>query len=65
MQMSDLALIKNLDGFPAAFVRFQGAGNLVVCVNAQFRTVTRDYWRSLPIYQEGTLALSNHDRLSG
>jgi hypothetical protein len=61
--MSDLTLIKNLDGHPAAFVRSKGADKLIVCANSEFRTVTRDYWRSLPLYQGGPLALSNLDRL--
>jgi hypothetical protein len=53
--MSDLALIKNLDGYPACFVRFEGAGNFVVSANGQFRTVSRNLWHSLPVYQEGAL----------
>jgi hypothetical protein len=50
--MSDIGLIKDLDGFPASFARFEGADKLVVIANGQFRTLTRKAWRSLAIYQE-------------
>jgi hypothetical protein len=50
--MSDIGLIKELDGFPASFARFEGADKLVVIANGQLRTLTRDDWRSLPIYRE-------------
>jgi hypothetical protein len=62
--MSDLALIKNLDGYPACFVRFEGAGNFVVSANGQIRTVSRNFWVTLPVYQEGALVMSLRDRLS-
>jgi hypothetical protein len=62
--MSDLALIKNLDGYPACFVRFEGAGNFVVSANGQIRTVSRNFWVTLPVYQEGALAMSLQGRLS-
>jgi hypothetical protein len=50
--MSDIGLIKDWDGFPASFARFEGADKLVVTVNGQLRTLTRDHWRSLAIYRE-------------
>jgi hypothetical protein len=50
--MSDLAAIKNLDGHPAVFCRFDGADKFVIYANGQFRTVTRDYWLSLSAYQK-------------
>jgi hypothetical protein len=62
--MSDLALIKNLDGYPACFVRFEGAGNFVVSANGQIRTVSRNFWIALPVYQESALAMSSRDRLN-
>jgi hypothetical protein len=49
--MSDLGLIKNLDGFPASFQRFEGADRFVIRVNDQLRTITRDHWISLPVYR--------------
>ncbi len=50
--MSDIGLIKDLEGFPASFVRFEGADQLVVIANGQLHTLTRDDWRSLAIYRE-------------
>jgi hypothetical protein len=50
--MSDLAAIKNLDGHPAVFCRFDGADKFVLYANGQFRTVTRDYWLSLSAYKK-------------
>ena len=50
--MSDIALVKNLDGYAALFARFEGADKLVVIANGEYRIVTRDHWRSLPVYQE-------------
>jgi hypothetical protein len=50
--MSDLRSIKDLDGHPASFMRFEGADNFVIIANGELRTVTRGYWHSLEIYQE-------------
>jgi hypothetical protein len=49
--MSEIAQIRNLDGHPAAFVRFDGPEQLVVAVDGELRIVARAYWVSLPIYQ--------------
>jgi hypothetical protein len=49
--MSDLFLTKQLDGYAATFARFDGPDTFVVEVNGEYRTVTREFWRSLPIYQ--------------
>jgi hypothetical protein len=62
--MSDLGLIKNLDCFPAAFQRFEGAEKIVVCVNDQLRTFTRDHWLWLFVYRgKQASERSNLDRL--
>jgi hypothetical protein len=60
--MSELALIKDLDGHPAVFCRFEGADKFVLHANGQFRTVSRDTWRSLPIYPHGTPVPSDSRR---
>jgi hypothetical protein len=60
--MSDLATIKDLDGYPAVFCRFDGADKFVLYANGQFRTVTRDYWQSLPSYQNAAPAPTNFGR---
>jgi hypothetical protein len=49
--MSDLFLTKQLDGYAATFARFDGPETFVIEVNGEYRTVTREFWRSLPIYQ--------------
>jgi hypothetical protein len=54
-EMSDLAAIKNLDGHPAVFCRFDGANRFVLYANGEFRTVTRDYWMSLSAYEKSSL----------
>jgi len=46
--MSDLFVIKQLDGYTAKFVRFAGPDNFVIEVNGAERTVTREFWRTLP-----------------
>ena len=56
--MSEIAQIKNVDGHPAAFVRFQGPDEFVVAVDGELWTVTRAYWMSLPVYQRSDLAIS-------
>ena len=50
--MSDLFLTKQLDGYAATFARFKGPDAFVIEVNGEYRTVTREFWRSLPMYQE-------------
>jgi hypothetical protein len=54
--MSDLALIKTLNGCAASFARFEGPDKIVVIANGQYHIVTRDHWRALPVYQ-GSLAI--------
>jgi hypothetical protein len=49
--MSDLFLTKQLDGYAATFARFEGPDSFVIEVNGEYRTVTREFWRTLPIYQ--------------
>ena len=49
--MSDLFLTKQLDGYAATFARFNGPETFVIEVNGEYRIVTREFWRSLPIYQ--------------
>jgi hypothetical protein len=46
--MSDLFVIKQLDGYTAKFLRFAGPDNFVIEVNDAERTVTRDFWRGIP-----------------
>jgi hypothetical protein len=50
--MSDLASIKDLDGHPASFLRFEGPGKFVIMADGRPRTVTRDHWNSLELYRE-------------
>ena len=49
--MSDLFLTKQLDGYAATFARFEGPEKFVIEVNGEYRTVTREFWQALPIYQ--------------
>jgi len=49
--MSDLFLTKQLDGYAATFARFNGPETFVIEVNGEYRIVTREFWQSLPIYQ--------------
>jgi hypothetical protein len=46
--MSDLFVTKQVDGYPANFIRFAGPENFVIEVNGAERTVTREFWRDLP-----------------
>jgi hypothetical protein len=46
--MSDLFVIKQLDGYTTKFIRFAGPDHFVIEVNGAERTVTRDFWRSIP-----------------
>jgi hypothetical protein len=46
--MSDLFVIKQLDGYTAKFIRFAGPENFVIEVNGVERTVTREFWRGIP-----------------
>jgi hypothetical protein len=50
--MSDLFLTKQLDGYAATFARFEGPDRFVIEVNGEYRSVTREFWRTLPIYQD-------------
>ena len=46
--MSHLFLIKELDGYAATFLRFEGPDKFVIEVNGVERTISRDDWRALP-----------------
>ena len=46
--MSDLGVTKHMDGSAAKFLRFAGPDNLIIEVNGTERTVTREFWRSIP-----------------
>jgi hypothetical protein len=46
--MSDLFVIKQLDGYIAKFIRFAGPDNFVIEVNGAERTVSREFWRAIP-----------------
>jgi hypothetical protein len=46
--MSDLIVTKQLDGYAATFLRFEGADKFVIAVNGAERTVSREFWRTLP-----------------
>jgi len=46
--MSHLFLTKELDGYPASFIRFAGPEHFIVQVNGVERTISRNEWRSLP-----------------
>jgi hypothetical protein len=50
--MSDLTMIKDLDGHPAYFVRFEGADSLVIDANEQNHIVTRAHWQTLLAYRD-------------
>jgi len=47
--MSDLFVTKQLDGYTAKFIRFAGPDHFVIEVNGSERTVTREFWRALPL----------------
>jgi hypothetical protein len=49
--MSDLGVTKQMDGRPAKFLRFAGPDHLVIEVNAAERTITRECWRVIPLYE--------------
>jgi hypothetical protein len=55
--MSHLFLIKELDGYAATFLRFDGPDRFVVQVNGVERKISRDEWQALPERQ-----LAKHDR---
>jgi hypothetical protein len=48
--MSDLFETKQVDGYIAKFIRFAGSENFVIEVNGAERTVTREFWRALPLH---------------
>jgi len=47
-EMSDLFVIKQMEGYNAKFLRFAGPDNFVIEVNGVERTVTREFWRRSP-----------------
>jgi hypothetical protein len=49
--MSDLGVTKHMDGFAAKFLRFAGPDNLIIEVNGTEQTVTREFWRAIPILE--------------
>jgi hypothetical protein len=49
--MSDLFLTKEVDGYAATFARFASPDEIIIEVNGEYRTVTRDFWQDLPLYQ--------------
>jgi hypothetical protein len=59
----DLFATKQVDGYPAKFMRFVGPENFVIEVNGAERTVTRDFWRNLPHLDASKVGASNLDRL--
>jgi hypothetical protein len=52
--MSDLFAIKQVDGYKAIFIRFAGPDNFVIEVNGAERTVTREFWRALPVRDDNS-----------
>lgn len=46
--MSDLFLAKDLNGYSATFVRFEGLDKFIIQVDGAERAISRDEWRSLP-----------------
>jgi hypothetical protein len=48
---SDLGVTERMDGRPAKFLRFSGPDQLVIGVNAAERTITRECWRAIPLYE--------------
>jgi hypothetical protein len=53
--MSDLFATKQVDGYPAKFVRFAGPDNFIIEVNGAERIVTREYWRTLSLRETGKM----------
>jgi hypothetical protein len=49
--MSDLGVTKHMDGCAAKFLRFAGPDNLIIEVNGTEQTVTREFWRAIPILE--------------
>jgi hypothetical protein len=49
--MSDLGSTKQMNGYAAKFVRFVGPDMLVIELNGNETTVSREFWRSLPIQE--------------
>jgi hypothetical protein len=49
----DLFATKQVDGYPAKFMRFVGPDNFVIEVNGAERTETREYWRTLSLHEAG------------
>jgi hypothetical protein len=46
--MSHLFLIKELEGYAATFLRFDGPDRFIIQVHGAERTISRDAWRALP-----------------
>jgi hypothetical protein len=46
--MSDLFATKQVDGYPAKFIRFAGPEVFIIEVNGAERIVTREFWRGIP-----------------
>ena len=63
--MADLFAIKQVDGYPAKFIRFAGPDNFVIEVNGAERTVTREYWRGIPNLDPGKVEGPSKVTLSG
>ena len=42
---------ERMDGRPAKFLRFLGPDQLVTDLNAAERTITRECWRAIPLYE--------------
>jgi hypothetical protein len=56
--MSDLFVIKQLDGYPATFLRFAGPELFVIEINGAERTVSREFWQSLPKREDASDTIS-------
>jgi hypothetical protein len=46
--MSDLVVMKRVEGNSARFLRFAGPDKLVIEVNGVERIVTREFWDAIP-----------------
>ena len=50
--MSDLGVIKQMVEGDAKFLRFAGTDHLVIEVNGAEQTVTREFWRAIPLLDD-------------
>jgi hypothetical protein len=48
--MSDIAWLRKWNGSPVTFVTFPDADSVTVTVNGKYLTVSRKFWRSLPLW---------------